>query len=170
MRIPWALYNPRYIIVKSISLCRRDCIPIRFQYNTDMVMLLIDKHIVIQHNISRFRKEVFFPFVIFYPSVSHCIFFPTAAACQTAGSALPGAVWNLKTCFNTAVIHERCAPQSVRILKVPFGKMSDNGFNIGFFPFQISVKGHLGLFCGNFSQSFSCSALHSVLPKSGIIP
>ena len=102
--------------------------------------------------------------MVFDAAIPHRIFLPAATTCQTASHAFIRAVWNLKTCFNTAVIHKRRTPQSIRFLDIPFRKMSDNRFKIGVFSFNKSMKRLQSFLLRNLCQFLSCR-FHNYLHK-----
>ena len=114
-------------------------------------MFLIHKNSIINYNITRFWNKVFILLMIFYSIITDGKLFPSTTTSQTACYAFIGTVWNLKPCFNTAIVNKCSTPQFVSIPNVPLRKMSDNGFNIGFLIVQISMKRHLGLFSCNLS-------------------
>lgn len=89
--------------MKGVFLCCGDGVRVSFQYNTDVVMFPVDKDPIIKDNIPCFWNKTLFLFMILYPVIPHCVFFPAAAACQAACSTSQGCreSENLLQCSNS---------------------------------------------------------------------
>ncbi len=153
-------HNTGAVGVPDVSFGNHQLFFLQLQQNTNMVVLSVDKHPVIQQDVPFLPDKIcitdcLLSVIVCNPFVSLRKLFPSAAPCQTTAAALLRTVRDGKSRLNTAVIDKRCASHPLCLFQIPFGKQPDDGKQVGRLVFCSSVKGSFCQHLRSLRQLFS---------------